>query len=321
MIGVDWDEIEWDPGGLAPELRDRVIERDRHVPPLHTLSVTGARRLLDEAYEPPAQKERVDTVFDTEIPGEAGAIGGAESVPVRIYRGDEAEDLPIMVWYHGGGKVWGDLDTTDMICRRFANAAGCVVISVDYRLAPEHKFPAAVEDCYAAVHWASNHGEVIGGDSDRLAIGGASAGGNLAAVISLLARDIGTPSLAYQWIVYPSVDNDFDRESYREVPVKIADAEWYADLYLSHPLDAMHPYVYPMKARSLGGLPPAEVLTVEFDPLRSEGFAYADRLEAAGVDVTHVHYDDMIHPFLNMGVEQANTAIDDAAERFREVAG
>jgi len=325
MLGMDWEASDWAIADLAPEVRAVVRERDElNVPPVHTLSVEGARTLLGQIYEPASDPEPVASVWDVAVSGRTEHVTGADSVPVRVYRPSGEPPFPVMVWFHGGGFVFGGLDSTDSICRRFANAGDCVVVSVDYRRAPEHPFPAAVTDCYAATTWAVEHADVLGGDPDRVGVGGGSAGGNLAAAVSLLARDLGAPDIAYQLLVYPTLDRGLppneglDRPSYRENPDGARSSLWYASHYLRTPVDAMNPYARPMVAADLTGLPRAEVLTVEYDVLRDEGRAYAERLRDADVPVTHTHYDDLIHPLFNLDVPQADEAISAVAQRFRK---
>lgn len=317
-----WEDAAWDVSDLNSEMLPVVEQGDEtSTPPIHSLSVSGARKVVAERFGPPDDPEPVESVYDTEVPGTAGAVDAAASIPVRIYtpRGDGP--LPVMLWFHGGGFVLGSPDIADSICRHLANSGDCIVVSVDYRRAPEHPFPAALLDCYAATAWAAEHAEAIDGRSDAIGVAGGSAGGNLAATVSLLARDLGTPDIAYQWLVYPMIDDDFTRESHREAPGESLTAPWYWNHYLASPIDRQNPYALPLKAVDLSGLPPAEVLTVEFDVFRTEGVLYADALRDAGCTVEHVHYDDAIHPFLNMGFDCSDAAIEVAAGRFRDVVG
>jgi acetyl esterase len=225
-----------------------------------------------------------------------------------------------MVYFHGGGWVVCDLNTHDVVCRRIARRAGAVVVSVDYRLAPEHKFPAAVVDCYAAVVWVEANAVRLGIDPNRIAVGGDSAGGNLGAVISLKSRDENGPAIALQVMVYPVTDlSSFTTSSYQEFAAGYqltkADMEWFRDHYLPSSEDALNPYASPLLARDLRGLPPALIITAECDPLRDEGEAYARRLTAAGVPVTCTRYEGMIHPFFSF-----SGAIPQALDAIRQVA-
>jgi acetyl esterase len=259
----------------------------------------------------------VAAVKDLEVPGPAG------QVPVRVYRPSEQPDLPVLVYFHGGGWAICSIETHDVTCRELANGAGCVVVSVGYRLAPEHRFPAAPEDCYAALGWAARHAASLGGDPGRIAVGGDSAGGNLAAVVALLARERGGPRLRHQLLVYPVTDHAFDTSSYREnaegplLTQEMMRGFW--DLYLAREEDGRHPHASPLRAQDLSGLPPAHVITAEYDPLRDEGEAYARRLAAAGVPVVQRRYDGMIHGFFGFTamIDRAGEAVAEAARELR----
>ena len=229
------------------------------------------------------------------IPGPDGPLG------VRIYAPDAAAPLPVLVYFHGGGWVLGNLDTSDAQCRSLTNAIGCVTVSVDYRLAPEARFPAAVEDCYAATRWVADNASELGCDSKRVAVGGTSAGANLAAVVPLMARDRGHPSLAYQVLVYPITDGSMDTSSYRENAegyfLTAGAMAWFWKHYINDDRDRSHPYAAPLNAADLSGLPPALVITAEYDPLRDEGEAYA-RENARGGSTSHLHPLRRDHPQL-----------------------
>jgi acetyl esterase len=200
----------------------------------------------------------------------------------------------------------GDLDTADPTARHLSVGAGCVVVSVDYRLAPETKFPGAADDCYAATLWATHNAAQINGDPARIAVGGDSAGGNLAAAVCLMARDRQTPLPVFQLLVYPVTGYDFNTASYRQNAegylLTREGMQWYWQHYLQHADDAANPYAAPLLAADLRGLPPALVITAEFDPLCDEGAAYAQRLQAAGVPTQYSQYDGMIHGFFAMSV-------------------
>ena len=262
--------------------------------------------------------EAVGSVDNLVAPGPNGEI------PLRVYTPELDGPLPILVYFHGGGWVFGDLESHDGVCRALANAANGLVVSVDYRLAPEHKFPAAVEDAYAATQWVAAHAGGLGGDPTRIAVGGDSAGGNLAAVVALMARDRQGPQLAYQLLVYPVTDTACDTVSRQENAegylLTLEMMRWFQNQYLRDAGDWQHPYAAPLRARDLQGLPPALVLTAEFDPLCDEGEAYAARLRAAGVPTTLKRYDGMIHGFFSMGavLDQARVAIDDVAAALRD---
>jgi acetyl esterase len=250
----------------------------------------------------------------------------ARAIPSRLYRplgAAPASMLPGLVFFHGGGWVIGDLETHDTMCRHLANAANCAVVAVDYRLAPEHKFPAAVEDCFAATEWVAENGAALGIDGERLAVGGDSAGGNLAAVTSLLARDRGAPPLRYQLLFYPPVDFAGRHASHARFAegylLTTATMRWFSEQYLPGPEDVANWCAAPLQAANLAGLPPAYVLTAGFDPLCDEGVAYVERLREHGVAVCHRHVPDQIHGFLLMGkiVRAAPSELDRAAAALR----
>ena len=269
--------------------------------PVHEQSPVEARsqyvRMVEARGIAPAP---IGAVEDRSIPGPAGDL------PVRIYRPDlDAPTLPALVYFHGGGHVIGNLDTHDAVARNLCNGAGCIVVSVDYRLAPEHKFPAAAEDAFAAVEWCAAHGAEIGIDPRRIAIGGDSAGGNLAAVAALMARDAGGPAIRLQVLVYPVTDYACDTESYRTYAdgygmLDARSMRWFRDHYLRGEADRLDWRAAPLHAGDLTGLPPALVLTAQCDVLHDEGEAYARRLRAAGVDVDYRDSAGMIHAFFTM---------------------
>jgi acetyl esterase len=229
----------------------------------------------------------------------------ADGVPVRVYTPSPDGDLPIFVVLHGGGWVIGSVAEFDLIARQLANASGAIVVSVDYRLAPEHPYPAPLDDCWAALRWTVAHASELGGDPARVAIGGDSAGGNLAAVCALLARDAGGPELALQVLIYPVVDCDFTTASYvanaEGFLLQKEEMEWFFDCYAgAHDRTDWH--ISPMRAPDLQGVAPAVVITAEYDPLCAEGEAYAARLRAAGVPVEERRYDGLIHGFFGLAV-------------------
>ncbi|HEV3112064.1 MAG TPA: alpha/beta hydrolase [Candidatus Binataceae bacterium] len=245
-----------------------------------------------------APGEPVAKVEDRSIPGPEGAVA------VRIYVPEGSAPFPVMVFYHGGGWVIGSIDSHDATCRKLTNAIGCVTVSVEYRLAPEHKFPAAAEDCYAATLWVSENAAALGCDPKRLAVCGDSAGGNLAAVVPLMARDRGKPPIAYQVLLYPCTDGSLETGSMRDLAegyfLTRGAMVWFWNHYVRDHNDRNHPYAAPVHAPELRGLPPALVITAEYDPLRDEGEAYAAKLRAAGVPVTSTRYDGTIHGFVSM---------------------
>ncbi|WP_331233028.1 alpha/beta hydrolase [Natronorarus salvus] len=276
-------------------------------PPTQALSVENARERLRTLFAD-ASREDVDRVEDLSIGGPDGEL------PVRLYA-PVGEDHPLVVYLHGGGWTVGDLETYDPLCRALSNAAGCAVLSVDYRLAPEHPFPAAVEDAYAAVEWASEFGDRINCDPGRVAVAGDSAGGNLSAAVTLLARDRGGPELEHQVLIYPAVAapeiHEFEshEENAQGYLLERESIRWYVEKYLPRAIDRRNEYAAPLLARDLSGLPPATVITAGFDPLRDEGEVYADRLGEAGVPVEHDSYDGMIHGFVSF-LDQFDAASD-----------
>ena len=282
-------------------------------PPLGSVSAEEARIAAAARPLPPgAPIARVD---DRTIAGATGEI------PIRIYTPREDTDkLPVLVWYHGGGWVLGTLDAADHTCRELANTAGCIVVSVDYRLAPEHKFPASPDDCEAAYEWTLANAQSVGGDSKRIAVGGDSAGGNLAAVVCIRARERNKPLPIFQLLVYPVTDFDFDRPSYVDngegyFLTRVA-MEWFWEQYVNHPDEMAHPHAAPLRAADLTGLPPALILTAEFDPLRDEGETFGERLKEAGVPVTISRYDGMIHGFFGLFpvIDKGKAAIRESAD-------
>jgi acetyl esterase len=287
--------------------------------PLSSMPVADARRAMDALAALRVEPSPVRSAVDRRIPGPGG------EVPVRIYTPNATAPLPLLVYFHGGGWVLGGLDTHDGTCRELANGAGCVVVSVDYRLAPEHKFPAAAEDCYAASQWAAAHAAELGADAKRVAVGGDSAGGNLAAAVAQMARDRGGPPLVFQLLIYPVIAAAFDTQSYRDNAegylLTAGDMRWFWNHYLATPADAANPHAAPLSARTLAGLPPALVITAEFDPLRDEGELYAHRLEEAGVPTRLSRYDGMIHGFFGMGhiMDKARAAVQESCANLRLV--
>ncbi len=286
--------------------------------PTHTLSIAEARQALRTRHEqgggtPPA----IASVVDRQVPGPAG------SIRVRVYTPFGSGPFPVLVYLHGGGWLRGDLETHDRLCRYLADGAACLVVSVDYRLAPEHTFPAPVEDTMAATEWVAAHAAEIGADPTRIAVGGDSAGGNLAAVVALLARERGRPRLVFQLLVYPVTSYAFDTPSYHEnatgYVLTKADMEWYWHHYLPDAAAGRDVRASPLLAADLGHLPPALVITAEYDPLRDEGEAYAARLREAGVPATTRRYPGMIHGFFALpGIfDQGQRAIDEATAVLR----
>ncbi|HEX4303921.1 MAG TPA: alpha/beta hydrolase [Rhizomicrobium sp.] len=262
----------------------------------------------------------IGKVEDRKIPGPAGEIA------LRIYTPKDAKDAVLggLVFYHGGGFVIGDLDTHDDLCRCLANESGCRVVAVDYRLAPEHPFPAAVDDSFAATQWISAHAAELGIDPKRLAVGGDSAGGNLAAVVAQLAKANG-PAIAFQLLIYPvtqlgAPDTASMRENAKGYFLEKEGMDWFTRCYAPDAKHRSDPRLSPMLCTELAGQPPAYVITAGFDPLRDEGKDYADKLDAAGVPVTHVNYPGMVHGFFSMRglIPKAREAVAAAGAAVRE---
>ncbi len=248
----------------------------------------------------------------------------AGHVPVRVYWPTDKENLPVMIFFHGGGWVLGNLDTHDSLCRRLASESGFVVVSVGYRLAPDAKFPAAFDDSFAATAYVAEHADEFDIDPSRLVVAGDSAGGNLAATVAIRAAEVGSPVIRSQVLIYPVVEPHFDSDSY------LAHAEgfgltrrtmmWFWEQYLASEEDAASRYAVPSRATNLGALPPAHVITAEYDVLLSEGEAYANRLQAAGVPTTMRHYGGMLHGFMHFsGVfDVGRQAVSELAEHLRQ---
>ena len=290
--------------------------------PMNNLSVADARAVILEMAAMGGEAEPVGKIEDREIPGQEGKI------PVRIYTPEGKGPFPVLVFFHGGGWVIGNIESHDTTCRVLTNAAGCVTVSVDYRLAPEHKFPAAPEDCYTATKWVADNATTFNGDPTRIAVGGDSAGGNLAAVVPLMARDRGGPNLVYQLLIYPATDYYLPgtpsiQENGDGYLLTRDDMIWFLGHYLSSEADIKHPYAFPLQAKELSGLPPAMVITAEFDPLRDEGEMYAVQLKQAGVVVTATRYHGTIHGFVSLAgmIDQGKKALADAAAGLRSAFG
>jgi acetyl esterase len=304
--GVKMDDSCVDPPGteltvqLDPQVEAMRTERIRtNTPPLYTLSVATARAAdIASIRAATGTPEHVNQIVDVQFSGPDGTL------PARVYRPQGKPPFPTLLYFFGGGWTLGSIDTADGVARLLANATGCAVVVPGYRLAPEHRFPAAVHDCYAAARWVRDEAGPLGLDAKRIAVGGDSAGGNLAAAVTLLARDAGDLPLRAQLLVYPNTDHGSDTPSLHQYTepwmFNRYSVDWYWDKYLRSPADGADPLASPLRASDLSGLPPALVITAEHDPLRDQAEQYADRLAAAGVDVEAERYDGMVHGFFCM---------------------
>lgn len=288
--------------------------------PLEALSVAEARARGGSVNVAPAlPPEPIADVRDL-------VIDALPPISARLYR-PRSGTLPLLVYFHGGGRVVGSVTISDPFCRALANASGCAVVSVEYRLAPEDRYPAAADDAYAATCWSADHASDLGIDVSRIAVGGSSAGGNLAAVVALMARERGGPALAFQLLHVPVTDHDFETPSYRAnatgYGLTRSGMRWFWDHYAPDQRLRDEPYASPLRAEDLSGLPPAHVVTAECDPLRDEGKAYATRLRESGVATTYVDYPGMVHGFTGLAVKipLGRAAIDDMGAALRSALG
>ncbi len=304
----------------AQVLLDLMIERK--IPPTHTLSPADARKFYRERRsvtqpEPPPIAETRDLA----------AVGPHGPIPLRLYHPLPAAQRrnapPVLVYYHGGGWVIGDLDTHDTLCRELANAAGCAVVAVDYRMGPEHRFPAAVDDCVAATRWVRDHAAELGIDATRLAVGGDSAGGNLAAVVAIALREAGDVPIRFQLLIYPATDQRRGWPSHTsngQGYMLTADTmAYFHDHYINDPAQDLDWRASPLLHPDLSKLPPALVLTAGYDPLRDEALQYSHKLTQAGNRCTHILFERQIHGFITMGrvIDEANTAVQICAAELR----
>jgi acetyl esterase len=302
---------------LHPQLAAMVAKASRY-PPMHQVPVPLLRESAAKQLRTGLAKEDVAKVEDAAIDGPGGPIR------IRIYRPTLESDLPLTMFFHGSGFVICSLDTHDDMCRQICNRSGTIVVSVDYRLAPENPYPAAPDDCRAATLWTARNGARLGADVRRLAVCGDSAGGAMAAIVSLRTRDEGGPPIKAQVLVYPVTDHYSARHPSYEARgegygLRRDEMQWFWDLYLPEAMDAGHAYVSPARAPDLTGMPPSYIVTAEYDVLRDEGERYAAALRAAGVPVELKRYHDMNHGFLNwVGlVDRATEAMDDLGAWMR----
>ncbi len=273
-----------------------LLDKGTGVPATHTLSVAEARTQYEARVALMAPPAAIAAVDERSIAGPGGPLR------LRVYRPQGNGPFPLLVFFHGSGFVLCSLDTHDGMCRNLCAGAGCVVVSVDYRLAPEHKFPAPLDDCLFATRWAAQHAAELSADGSRVAVAGDSAGGNLAAATALRLRDEGGPVLRGQLLIYPVTDyytpgTPSYRENAEGYGLTRDTMRWFWDHYLADPADAANPYASPLRAATVAQLPPALVVTAEFDPLRDEGEDYAARLRAAGVPAQTSRWDGMNHGF------------------------
>ena len=283
------------------------------------LTVNRARELVKMMQATRGEPEAVAGIEDRLIPGPASEI------PIRIYIPRGSGPFLILVFFHTGGWQVGDLEAQDPLCRRLTNLIGCLVVSVDYRLAPEHPFPAAPEDCYAATQWIAENAHQYHGDAARLAVGGDSSGGNLAAVVALMARERGGPELVFQLMMFPSTDfrlNTPSMEMFGEgYNVTREQMIWIRNNYVPNAADWTHPLASPLLTPDLSGLPPALIITAEYDPLRDDGEMYGQRLQEAGVPVKVSRYKGMIHDFPDLFEEPGRQALNEIASALRAASG
>jgi acetyl esterase len=311
---------------LDPQTRALLdVVEARGLPPTHTLAPAEARAFYrDRRYFTQPKPPAVSLVRDL------AAESGPGAIPLRLYRplGASADAaLPALVFFHGGGWVIGDLDTHDVLCRELANGSGCAVIAVDYRMGPEHRFPCAVDDSFAATQWVRGNAPALGIDAARIAVGGDSAGGNLATVVTHLARDAGDPPLAFQLLIYPSTDQRALAPSHRAngagYLLTSETIAYFQDHYFGDAAHRLDPRASPLLREDLSDLPPALVITAGYDPLRDEGLHYSQRLSEAGNRVAHLCFERQIHGFVTMGrvIDEANAAVAICADALRRAIG
>jgi acetyl esterase len=304
----------------AKALLELMVERG--IPPTHTLTPADARAFYRERRavtqpDPPSIAETRELRCD----------GPHGPIPLRLYQPQLAAERkvvpPVLVYYHGGGWVIGDLDTHDTLCRELANGAGCALVAVDYRLGPEHRFPAAVDDCIAATRWVRDHAEALGVDASRVAVGGDSAGGNLAAVVAITMRDAGNLPIRFQLLIYPATDQRRGWPSHTSngqgYLLTTESMDYYHDHYLPDQAQDLDWRASPLLHPDLSRLPPALVLTAGYDPLRDEALQYSHRLTQAGNRATHILFERQIHGFITMGrvIDEANAAVQICAAELR----
>jgi len=297
------------------------IAKEKGLPTLDELSATDAKADYEERAKTLTYKNvEIGSTLDLDIPGPHGGI------PIRIYQpAGTSEPLPVLVYYHGGGWVVGSIETHDSLCRTIANAGPFIVVSVDYRMGPEHPFPAAVDDAIAALNWTAENISEYGGDAAKVAVSGDSAGGNLSAVVCLNAREENSYMPIFQWLIYPATNMTMDTQSH----ASFADGyfltrslmDYFQGHYLSRPEDKDDWRASPLLAKSLRNLPPALIQTAGFDPLKSEGIAYANRMNTEGSSAQHTDYEGMVHGFINLGgvIDMAAVCIEEGVTSLKRV--
>jgi acetyl esterase len=308
---------------LDPQAQELLREMEEAgTPPFEEMTVMQARQTAATAFASlQGEPEDVAAVADRFV------TGPTADIPVRIYTPQGHGPFPALVYFHGSGWVILNIDACDTAVRALANRTRCVVVSVNYQKAPEHKFPVPFDDAFAATRWVVDHASELGIDPELVGVAGDSAGGNLAAAVCLKARDEGAPALAYQLLVYPATDYGWDKPSAIENEegylLQRASMRWFWGHYLTSDSEGANPYVSPLRAPSLAGLPPAFVITAEFDPLRDDGRLYADRLHEAGVPVKYRCYDGMIHGFFWMlgALDQARSLMNEVGQEVRQALG
>jgi acetyl esterase len=281
-------------------------------PSMSSLSVSGAREQMEDFLRTERVVGETEWVRNYLIDGEGGDL------PIRVYRPEGEGQFPILLWFHGGGWTVGSVDSYDTLCRVLADELGHVVVSVEYRRAPENEFPAALNDCYTALEWTISNAGTIDGDADRVTVGGDSAGGNLATATALRSRDHDGPVIDHQLLAYPATSYPYDPEDEpkRGYFLEPPDVKRFWSLYLKDAVHGANPYAAPLNARNLSGLASTTILTCEFDPLHEEGVKYVERLNDAGVPVTHIHFDDVPHGFLPLLAEPKLERAWDAIDMF-----
>lgn len=310
------------PNPQIVELLHTISEKMRELshPPLNILTPLQSR----EYYKIAREFFIAIPVDGVEVKEEFILSGEGHDIPIRVYTPSGQGPFPVLIYCHGGGWVFGDLDSSDNLCRYFSRHASIIVVSIGYRLAPEHKYPSAFQDVIESVKWTFRNHERLNGDLKRIAIGGESSGGNLAAAASLYFRDSENYHLSLQFLITPVLDNNFNTRSYREnhqYNLTNEKMRWFWGHYLTDSREGSEVYVSPLKAPSLKKMPDTLLITAEFDPLREEAIEFGDRLRTAGVDVEYLHYEDMVHSFINMTgtVESARRAIEEMTGKLHNM--